>query len=752
MSRYYLLALIWLSAIPAVFAQDNYLKKENYNWITPVDAHDGIRYDDPVYPATGIDFNTSPFTTFEASGTYASYFGAAARSVASISDSNGALLFYTDGNIVWNRNHDVMENGWGINDNGKPPYHLASDNIGFRTESGSNWDGVVIVKKPGTRSKYFIFTIIDTLGYDSFFEGYTMAKAKWEGKLRYSVVDMEKGSGLGEVESENRAIVLAEGMSGNLHIVTGEDCNYWLVGNHSLGGFRSFNITANGVDPDPVVSVVVPPLQPYVQELNISPDRRTLAEAFEFEVSVCHFNPATGIVSDYTPAPVLLGTQTTFSMAFSPGSDKLYLGGIIGIRQYDLSGATPTFINPPISINDTLYLAPEYYGPLRLAPDGKIYFNFDMGLQHSGGVINDPELTGPACNLDSMVRPPLMFQRQAIAVRPFANETAVISYNNAGQVIQAPLCFQDSMVWLDPLQTPDTGTEFRWKMKVGDGYQPVAHDTQTIAVTTPGVYTVSFFTAAPCTFHEDTFIVSRVTFSLGLGQTVSNPVSCNGAPISLVPYTDAQSPAFIWQDGTVGKQYLADSSGTYIVSVTDRGCTAGDSVHVYITDVRQKLPADTVLCSEEPGKGLWLNALIPGGQATWEWSTGAADTAIYVTDSGLYRITVKDSSCIGTDSFQLDRRFCNCPVVFPTAFSPNGDGRNDLYRPALPSDCDVFDLQFEVYNRWGELVFVGNKAQSWDGTYNGDPAGMDTYFYRAQMTTGLNRKSITENGSFILVR
>ena len=61
-------------------------------------------------------------------------------------------------------------------------------------------------------------------------------------------------------------------------------------------------------------------------------------------------------------------------------------------------------------------------------------------------------------------------------------------------------------------------------------------------------------------------------------------------------------------------------------------------------------------------------------------------------------------------------------VYLPTAFSPNGDGNNDGFRPIVVDDNIDFDSwEFSIYNRWGELVFKTNDVnEAWDGTYNGE--------------------------------
>ena len=87
------------------------------------------------------------------------------------------------------------------------------------------------------------------------------------------------------------------------------------------------------------------------------------------------------------------------------------------------------------------------------------------------------------------------------------------------------------------------------------------------------------------------------------------------------------------------------------------------------------------------------------------------------------------------------------PVICPNAFSPNGDGVNDTW--VLENLSDYPDAQVEVYNRYGQIVFTSygyNKA--WDGTYNGKPLPVATYYYIIQLNSGFKPL----NGSITIIR
>ena len=106
------------------------------------------------------------------------------------------------------------------------------------------------------------------------------------------------------------------------------------------------------------------------------------------------------------------------------------------------------------------------------------------------------------------------------------------------------------------------------------------------------------------------------------------------------------------------------------------------------------------------------------------------------TEPGIYRDIF--SAYNGCDSILLTtivwKEDCpgeqSCLVVFPNAFTPNGDGRNDLFRPVLK--CELTDFRLEVYNRWGEMIFTTSDAQNgWNGYFNGSLQPQDAYLYLA---------------------
>lgn len=330
----------------------------------------------------------------------------ASEGVSTISDSEGRLLFYTDGNTVFNRNHLVMENGDGL--------------LGTEASTQSS----VIVPLPQNPNLYYIFTVDATS---------TEAVPRRGRGLNYTVVDISLDGGNGAVIEKN--IGLLGDCTEKVAAVIG-DCEnevIWIVTISTLSGaynpvippypsfdtYHAFRMNANGVDPNSVASTFPGVRQADQGYLRFSPDGTKIADARMLNgLFIADFNKATGEVLNHRAVPI----NDTFNIQpygveFSPNSELLYVhswrkrpGVFIwesSLLQYDLTGPGIPATQINIDENDI------FRGALQLAPNGKIYRtvtpNFDNDFEEGDsldegvsylGVINDPNERGPACNYE----------------------------------------------------------------------------------------------------------------------------------------------------------------------------------------------------------------------------------------------------------------------------------------------------------------------------------------------------------------
>ncbi|MGB3467543.1 MAG: gliding motility-associated C-terminal domain-containing protein, partial [Cyclobacteriaceae bacterium] len=88
-------------------------------------------------------------------------------------------------------------------------------------------------------------------------------------------------------------------------------------------------------------------------------------------------------------------------------------------------------------------------------------------------------------------------------------------------------------------------------------------------------------------------------------------------------------------------------------------------------------------------------------------------------------------------------------IILPTAFTPNGDGLNDIFLPVI-DEADSFEMK--VFNRWGEILFYSNSIfEGWDGKYKRGTAQSGTYIYQISLKKG-NGIVINQSGTFLLMK
>jgi len=186
----------------------------------------------------------------------------------------------------------------------------------------------------------------------------------------------------------------------------------------------------------------------------------------------------------------------------------------------------------------------------------------------------------------------------------------------------------------------------------------------------------------------------------------------------------------------------------YIVQATTaRGCLVMDTVRINVLDTpRLFLPADTTFC---PGSSMLLQPYTTFD--SYQWSTGATDAFITVTQPGSYTLTVTDNNgCKGEDASVVTLKDCASWVYIPTGFTPDNNGRNDVFHPIVSGSLASY--YFAVYNRWGQCIFASADPQKgWDGTFKNprQPTGTYTWYCKYRFEGG---KYTSEKGTVVLIR
>ncbi len=203
---------------------------------------------------------------------------------------------------------------------------------------------------------------------------------------------------------------------------------------------------------------------------------------------------------------------------------------------------------------------------------------------------------------------------------------------------------------------------------------------------------------------------------------------------------------YVWSTGETTSSVAVTEAGIYSVTViTEYTCVGGDTVaFTYYPDPVVALGHDTSVCEETP---LLLSAFHTNADSL-VWSDGRIGNSILIQHGGIYTVTGINKCGTDTDTIEVKQIFCD--IWLPNAFTPNGDGKNDVFR-ILGNIGRLEGVTFSVFNRWGERVFITNdKLEGWDGYHRGIAAQLGTYVYLLQYS--LDGHPYTQKGSFHLLR
>lgn len=545
---------------------------------------------------------------------------------SSISDSLGNLLFYTNGAIVWNRNHDTMLNGVGL-----------SKQAGAKPRIYEYWNTTaLIVKQPGKNHNYIIFSV------DSISENF--GQIDWG--ACYSTVDMNLDSGKGGVVIKNR--VLFNHYFAQLSAVKhANNSDVWLAGIKRYSDtIYCFKITDTGVVFPPVINrnlgYKFGEMTLSVGQFKFSPDGRRLGFIHKniidsTRIHLMDFDNSTGVLTNLR----VVQENTKYGLAgleFSPNGKYVYTSESVysKIYQTPIDGFKTGMDFLSISSEVSFLNIFEHSGDLQLAPDGKIYIaTFDTFLN----CIERPDEMGNNCGfkhkevmlsglslrtLPAFVQSDI-FKEPLIVSRTFCqNDTAFFALQYARY---------DSLLW-------DFGDGHTWR----SGKDSAIHlykDT--------GLFTVKLLVYKK--HYTDTMLHNvHIKFILRrlLGK---DTIICQGEGLIL----NANHPMIEkhrWGNGdTLSLTMPAASTGVYTIHYRTEHCIANDSIWVTAA------PKPTVYLGNDTSFCHAFSHLLNAGTGfkTYTWNTGDTGYTLMVNQSGRYSVRVTDSlHCSGADTIHLD--------------------------------------------------------------------------------------------------
>ena len=568
---------------------------------------------------------------------------------ASISDSLGNLLFYSDGIKVWDKNNNLMPNGFELNG------------------AYSSTQSALIVKKPMSNHIYYIFTtdyLYDTIGFC------------------YSIVDMNLNNGLGDIVVKNIVVKnnTAEKLTGIRHC-NGRD--FWIVVHDKVtSSFYTYKLTANGLNTSHIETDLgcryqytnnVP--SGFSGYLKASPDGKMIAATAGDTLQLFDFNNANGILSNLINIPFIAPEpiqSKLYGVSFSPSSKYLYVTcvGMKGVFQFNVSSKVQS------TIIASKYLTPQPSGgmAMALAPDNKIYIANNAA---DIDVIHFPDQPGIACGyeLGAFAYPTGLNYNGTYglpnfidAINPAPNTSSVIpNLPLITQVCSLPITldagsFRESYLW----STGDT--------------------SQTITVNTPGIYWVTQ-TGNYCNenYHTDSTTIEifpKLNFSLGNDTSL-----CFGKGLQL---SGPNTNGFLWNTGNTNQSIEVRQSGVYNLQVNDiNNCIANDEIEITFFNESEKLLSNDTIIKE--GETLFLSA--KSGYQNYTWSNGIKEQGILIFKEGKYYISANNKDgCLIQDSIFVKM----VKPIFPGVIKVG----ESLVINNLPEECNL-----EIYNNIGQLIF-----------------------------------------------
>lgn len=628
----------------------------------------------------GIDFNPGP--SADPNGTLNTYEGC-----SSISSPVGSLYFYTDGSVVKNANHANMTNGTGL------------------TGGGSSTQSGQVIPVPGSSTKYYIFTQAQNVGANGMrYSIVDMTLSSGLGSVTNTknvFLDNGFAEKIAGVKKPNGYWVCALKLPG--------DTMYCYE-------VTSSGVNATPVKSTTGISLGTNNFYGCMKANAQGTKMAAVHQGFPSAIHVFDFNKNTGMVTGTTTITTTTGgtgSNTPYGVEFSPNGNLLYTQSWNrgDLKQFNLQAGTAAQISASQvnlgSVNNT------GGGSLQLGPDSKLYAArfgqtyisqvanpdvqgtgagytsvgvslstgdnsrwglplflgsfFGASIEVSDNCYGDTTwFTADTTNVDSMY---WNFGDTLSGINNTAEGLLEVGhlYTDTGAYTVTLVVFNglysdtiQEEVYIYPRQSVDLGpddttlcvgleftldvhqphAEYIWHDGSTDSAYTVSYPDSIVAVTVNGY----------CDTVSDTIIVNYFyPFDLDIQDDTS---MCTYDNMTLTTGLNPSTYTHLWSNGSMQNNILVTDTGTYSVTVSEGICVYSDTVHIdYYPEVTVELGNDSSFCYEP------LVTLAPkstNNVLSYEWSTGATTSSIYVASTDMYIVTVKGvgDHCQAIDSVE----------------------------------------------------------------------------------------------------
>ena len=284
---------------------------------------------------------------------------------------------------------------------------------------------------------------------------------------------------------------------------------------------------------------------------------------------------------------------------------------------------------------------------------------------------------------------------------------------------------------------------YQWTFPDGTGATTAA-----VNVSQSGWYKVVFSAPNPFCMAEDSVYLNIL--NTPYAHLGADTVLCAGSQITIQNQAADASWQYVWQDGSNTPQFTVRQQGKYWLTVTNACGTASDTILVNersgplvgLGASRQLCPYDTL--------HLYNTLHLPAYE--YQWSNGLTTPAIVANQPGWYGVVVRNECGAVQDSvlIQEQKEGCECFLYVPNAFTPNGDGKNDILK--VLASCDITG-ELTIFNRWGGVVFnTKDLSKGWNGSFRGKEQPGAVYVYMIRYRFRSRPVQYTQSGTLMLVR
>ena len=570
-------------------ANNLFSQKEYYNWYFGEFA--------------GITFNTPDISPIFLENS--KMFGD--EGCATISDSDGKLLFYSNGSNIWNGNHNIIEGG---------------ENLSGSTSSTQ----IMMIEQPGRSNLYCMITFTTIYSLDR------------KGLMLFTQIDASANNGAGKVINID---TIGLNYTEKVTAVYNSHGDFIWIATHKVytNQFDIYSLTSNGLELFASQNIGSAHYTDGMTNssgigyMKFSPDGKKLALCLEKSqfIEIFDFDTDTGILKN--PMKFSFANKT-YGLEFSKDGSKLYFSGNHNIYQLDLNaGNEADIFNSTTKIFEDDYAS---FWAMQAGPDQKIYIS-NLGRDYLS-VINKPNQKGDDCDfvLEGI---DLQFNNSRLGL-PGIPASA---YFGMIDISANDICEGDTLF----LETTITGmvpNDLTWSGP--DNFYSKEQDPVIpgLSPNNEGWYVVSIV------FKDSTYTDSIFVEVINIDAEIVSDrnFACTGDSIMLEVYTQETNCEYLWSTGETVETIKTTASGDYWVIVT-KGSKCRDSVSKtveFLPTPEPEISGDLLFCE---GEETILSAGIDYDY--YEWSTKENTKQITVNTPGTYWLKViSEDGCTGYDT------------------------------------------------------------------------------------------------------